>query len=244
MNVYMALSLFSLVILLYWIITEMFTILFRLTGLPDERARFQVISLLTGCGYTTKESELFLSSRSRRRLARVTMLFGYVFNITVISAFINVFLSLKASQVENFFMGILIPLGVVAVIFLFMRVPRVRAWGDGLLQRLADKLVVYGEDYNNVLPIDHIGTDSIAQVTLKHIPQQYAGLSLAQTNLRADTGILVMLVERSGGEVEAAGPDTVFALGDKLTVFGDYRTICRTFHAKESFDELWNSVTE
>ena len=133
MNLYTAVSLFSLIILIYWIITELFTILFRFTGLPDERARFQVISLLTGCGYTTRESEMFLSNRRRRRLARITMLFGYVFNITIVSAFINVFLSLKLSQVEHYYLGILIPLAVVAVIFVFIRVPVVRAWGDGLL---------------------------------------------------------------------------------------------------------------
>ena len=86
MNIYMALSLFSLIILLYWVITELFTILFRFTGLPDEKARFQVISLLTGCGYTTKESEMLLSTRQRRGLARATMLFGYVFNITIVTA--------------------------------------------------------------------------------------------------------------------------------------------------------------
>ena len=32
MNIYVALSRFSLIILLYWIISEMFTLLFRLTG--------------------------------------------------------------------------------------------------------------------------------------------------------------------------------------------------------------------
>ena len=70
MNIYMALSLFSFIILLYWIITELFTILFRMTGLPDERARFQVISLLTGCGFTTKESEMILARRRLRLLER------------------------------------------------------------------------------------------------------------------------------------------------------------------------------
>ena len=43
MNLYTALSLFSIIILVYWIITELFTILFRFTGLPDERARFQAL---------------------------------------------------------------------------------------------------------------------------------------------------------------------------------------------------------
>ena len=237
MNIYMALSLFSLVVLLYWIITELFTILFRFTGLPDERARFQVTSLLTGCGYTTKESETFLSSRSRRRLVRITMLFGYVFNVTVVSAFINVFVSMKNSQIGSFFLGSLIPLAVVAIILTFMRVPAVRSWGGALLQKLVNRFVVRGEAYNSVLLMDYIGTETIAQVTLKHIPEEYLGISLADMGLRAETGILVMLVEKPGQKPEPAGPDTVFAVGDKLTVFGDYAVICRTFHGKESFDD-------
>ena len=235
MNIYTALSLFSLIILVYWVITELFTILFRFTGLPDERARFQVISLLTGCGYTTKESEMFLSNRRRRRLARITMLFGYVFNITIVSAFINVFLSLKVSQVEHYYVGVLIPLAAVAIIFIFMRVPSVRSWGDGLLQKFADRLIGRTATFNSVLLLDYIGSDTIALVTLNHIPEEYQGVSLSKTGLRTDTGISVLLVESPGKRPVAAGPDTVFSVGDKLTVFGNYSTICKSFHAREHF---------
>ena len=235
MNIYMAFFLFSIIILIYWVITELFTILFRFTGLPDERARFQVISLLTGCGYTTKESEMFLSTRRRRRLARITMLFGYVFNITIVSAFINVFLSLKISQVGANTVGILIPLAAIAIIFVFMRVPKVRAWGDGMLQKLADRLVGRTDSFNAVQLLDYIGSDTIALVTLNNIPEQYQGVPLAKTGLKADTGILVMLVERPGSKPAPAGADTVFQVGDELTVFGDYAVICTAFHARERF---------
>ena len=238
MNVYMALVLFSLVVLVYWIITELFTILFRFTGLPDERARFQVISLLTGCGYTTKESEMFLSNRRRRHMARITMLFGYVFNITIVSAFVNVFLSLKLSQAEHYYFGILIPLAAVAIIFVFMRVPRVRAWGDTQLQRIADKLAGRTDSFNTVLLLDYIGAETIALVTLKHIPEEYQGVPLSQTGLKSNTGILVMLVERPGKKAVPAGADTVFSVGDKLTVFGDYNTISTAFHAREHFSDM------
>ena len=238
MNLYTALVLFSLIILVYWVITELFTILFRFTGLPDERARFQVISLLTGCGYTTKESEMFLSNRIRRRMARITMLFGYVFNITIVSAFINVFLSLKLSQAEHYYFGVLIPLAAVAIIFVFMRVPRVRAWGDTQLQRIADRLAGRTDSFNTVLLLDYIGTETIALVTLKHIPEEYQGVPLSQTGLKSNTGILVMLVEHPGQKAEPAGADTVFSVGDKLTVFGDYNTISQAFHAREHFAEI------
>ena len=236
MNIYMAFSLFSLIILLYWVITELFTIIFRFTGLPGEKARFQVISLLTGCGFTTRESEMILSSRSRRRLARITMLFGYVFNITIVSAFINVFFSLKLTQVENYLLAMPIPLAAVVLIFIFTRVPAVRAKADRLLERIAGR-IVHGDAGNTVMPLDYIGQDSITLVTLKDIPEEYQGVPLSETGLRADTGILVMLVESEGKKAEPAGADTVFQVGDKLTVFGDYATICRTFHARERFTE-------
>ena len=235
MNIYLALLLFSFIILLYWVITELFTFFFRLTGLPAEKARFQVISLLTGTGFTTRESEIILSSRLRRRLARITMLFGYVFNVTIVSAFINVFLSMKVIQVGHELFSFLIPLGTVALIFVFMRVPKIHAWGENLFRRLADRIFDRKETFNAVMLIDNIGTDSIAQVTLRHIPEEYQGLTLAETRLRPDTGIMVMLVEHQGGKAAAPSADTVFEIGDKLTVFGDYQTICKTFHAREHF---------
>ncbi len=180
---------------------------------------------------------MIISSRPRRRLARITMLFGYVFNITIVSAFINVFLSLKISQMEHVFVGVLIPLGVLAVIFFCMRVPRVRAWGDGLLQRVADRFLLRHDTFNTVTPVDYIGSDSIAQVTLHCIPEEYQDVPLSKTGLRADTGIMIMLVEHPGKKAVAAGADTVFTVGDKLTVFGDYATIRRSFHAREHFSD-------
>ncbi len=236
MNIYAAFSLFSIIILIYWVISELFTMLFRFTGLPDERARFQVMSLLTGCGFTTRESEMILSSRSRRRLARITMLFGYVFNITIVTAFINVFLSLKLTQVSHAFIGVLIPLGALIIILAFMRIHSVRAWGDALIERLAGRLL-HQDSSNTVLLLDYIGQDSIALVTLRKIPEAMEGKPLSQTGLRSENNLLVMLVERPGKKAAPVSGDTVFSPGDKLTVFGNYDSIRRVFEARERFTE-------
>ena len=235
MDIYPALLLFTFIIIIYWVIIELFTFFFHFTGLTTDRARFQVISLLTGTGFTTRESELILSSRHRRQLARITMLFGYVFNITIVSAFINVFLSMKLSQVSHQFVGFLIPLGTAALIFVLMRVPKIRAWIDSFLLRLADRIFDRRESFNAVLLVDNIGTESIARVKLRHIPEEYKGLTLAETRLRAETGIMVMLVERNGEKPAAAHANTVFEEGDSLTVFGNYNMICKSFHARQHF---------
>ena len=236
MNIYLAFSLFALVILVYWVISELFAMLFRFTGLPDEKARFQVISLLTGCGFTTHESELLLSTKSRRRLARITMLFGYVFNITIVSAFINVFFSFKISELAADLISSLIPLMVILFIFVFMRIPAVRAVADRLIERLAGR-ITHLDTANTIWLMDYIGRESIAQVTLNQVPESLEGKSLAESGLKTDHNILVMLVEPKGGKAVPAGAHTVFQPGDKLTVFGDYATVSRVFCARERFSE-------
>ena len=234
MNLILACSLFGAIILIYWIILELFTMMFRVAGLPDDKARFQVLSLLTGAGFTTRESEMLLSSKGRRKLAQITMLFGYVFNVTIVSAFVNVFLSLKLSQFDNFFMGVLIPLGVAALIIVLMRVRFIRKRIDRAFEKLAGR-IMHQEGVNTILLMDYIGKDSIAQVSLKEVPRELEGKTLAESGLKTKYNILVMLVERGGVKVEAANAGTIFAPGDKLTVFGQYKTISNVFNAKERF---------
>ena len=236
MNIYLAFSLFALIILGYWVISELFSLLFRFTGLPEEKARFQVISLLTGCGFTTHESELLLSTRSRRRLARLTMLFGYVLNLTIVSAFINVFFSLKVSELAADIISSIIPLSVVLFILAFIRVPKVRAWGDRLIEKLAGR-IIHKDTANTVWLMDYIGEDTIAQVTLYEVPEELKGVPLSASGLKTEQNILVMLVEPKGGKAEPAGADTVFQPEDKLTVFGNYAAISRVFRARERFSE-------
>lgn len=235
MNIYLAFTLFSVVILIYWVITGLFAMLFRFTGLPDEKARFQVISLLTGCGFTTRESEMLLSTKSRRNLARITMLFGYVFNITILSAFVNVFFSFNLTELSNYF-SILIPLFALAVILVFMRVPVIRSWGDRTIEKIAGR-IVHHDAINTALLLDYIGEDSITQVTLHVVPESLAGKKLSETRLKADHNLLVMLIERNKQKAEPPTADTVFQPEDKLTVFGKHAVICSVFQANEHFDD-------
>ena len=102
MTLSVSISLFFAVAVLYILIIDVFTILFRMSGMTEEKAKFQVISLLTNSGYTTKESELVVDKLVRRRLARTIMLFGYIFSVTIITAFVNVVLNLPKAIQEDF----------------------------------------------------------------------------------------------------------------------------------------------
>ena len=156
-----------------------------------------------------------------------------MFNVTIISALVNVFFSLKISEVVSDIVGMIIPLSAAVVIVLFIRIPKVRTWGERLLERIVGR-IVNRENENSVLLLDYIGNDSIAQVTLNKVPEPYVNKPLSESGIKNDHNLLVMLVDR--GKAEPATASTVFQDGDKLTVFGDYHTICRVFEAQERFD--------
>ena len=61
-------------IILYVIVIQIYSVLFRITGLAKEKAHFQAISLFTNSGFTTSESEVVTSERVRRGIAIAAMI--------------------------------------------------------------------------------------------------------------------------------------------------------------------------
>ncbi len=236
MNIYAAASLFAILIFMYWVISEVFTVIFRLIGLPEDKARFQVVSMLTGAGFTTHESEMILSTRSRRRLARITMLFGFVFNVTIVSAFVNVFVSMKLTHIGNTVLSMLIPISAVTAVILLTRYHRVRLWLDRKIESAADRYGA-GPGINGVTVIDQIGSRTLARVTLHKLPEHYSDKPLAEMDLKPVHGILVLMLEHEDGEAEVPNAETRFRQNDRVTVFGEYETICRELHAQERFTD-------
>ena len=69
------------------------------------------------------------------------------------------------------------------------------------------------------------------------MPEELREVPLAKTGLKAEKNILVMLIEDKSGKNEPAAAETVFCEGDRITVFGDYRTICEVFRTHEDFED-------
>ena len=80
---------FILFMTIFLIVIDFFSILFRLTGMPMKKARFQVISLLPSTGFTTKESEIIVQNPLRRKFASWLMIISYVSTATFISFFVK-----------------------------------------------------------------------------------------------------------------------------------------------------------
>lgn len=73
------------------IIVRIASTIMRLTGLPDNVARFQSLSAMTGTGFTTRESELIVNYPIRRRVLMTLMIIGNLGLVSVVSTFVVTF---------------------------------------------------------------------------------------------------------------------------------------------------------
>ncbi|XHU85513.1 hypothetical protein GW626_19625 [Peribacillus muralis] len=108
----------ALFMLLYFIIIvlviEISVTLLKLTGLKSKVARFQVISMLTGTGFTTDESKSIIDHPVRRKISMFLILFG-AFSLAVIISSISTLLSDDLRLTE---LSIIIGILVVATVFI------------------------------------------------------------------------------------------------------------------------------
>ncbi len=229
-----ALTLFVILIIIYQIIVDLFTVLFRFTGLPQEIARFQVVSILTGCGFTTEESEITISTLNRRKLARRIMIFGYAFTVTVMSALVNVFLSLNQLELRTLWWQLSIPLVALIILEALSRHHVVKRYLNNSIERLGEKLI-FRKVANRILVLDYRGKNTIAEVYIKKVPNTFRDILIRNSGLQENYGILVILIERSSKKTEKVHADDVIMDGDRLIVYGDYSSICKVFEADERY---------
>lgn len=228
MTLSVSISLFFAVAVLYILIIDIFTILFRMTGLTEEKAKFQVISLLTNSGYTTQESELIMGKLLRRRLARTIMLFGYIFSITIVTAFVNVVLNLPKAVQEDFW-TLTVILAVIFVIFMVVkRVPTAKQKFNELIEKMGRKWMFRGS-VNIVSVIDQYARGLVAGVSIAVVPECLRGKTLGESELMDRFGVRIILIQRAGDVVKYITRDTKIEVGDKLVVFGKLEKIREVF---------------
>lgn len=223
--------LFTFVIILFMIIAEIFTVLFRLTGLSEEKARFQTISLLTTCGYSTKESEIIMSVSSRRRLARVAMIIGYVFSACLISAIVTLIFNLSQPEQNQIWLPLLICAGAILLIVLLFKIKFIKKGFDNIIFKLGHKLSLK-KNQNLIKIIDNYGPNSIAEITLSILPENFIEKTIEQLKIKQNYGILILAITRGSKTISNVQKEDIFHKDDIVTVYGNIANI------KEVFEEM------
>ncbi|MGL4338441.1 MAG: TrkA C-terminal domain-containing protein [Turicibacter sp.] len=224
--------LFICFISVYLMIIEIFTVLFRLTGLTEEKAKFQVISLLTNSGFTTQESEIITGSKVRRQLARATMLFGYSFTVTIVSSVVNVFMELKNIELTNMLFVCIALLIFISLIYLIRKNIWVKQRFDRFIENIGNRLM-FGEKSNPLLLMDQYHSMAMVEVNLKNVPPCFKNRKLSDSNFRVKYNILILIIIRDGKVIQNVLGSTVLQQDDILVVFGPYKNIRELFERPE-----------
>lgn len=222
-----ALILFNILILIYQILIEIFTALCRLTGMSYEKAKFQVISLLTGTGFTTIESEGMVMTKRRRKLAQSIMLFSYIFNVSIVSIIVNVFMSTASSSLREVKVGILFTMWNI-ILIIFLRKSKI-------IRKLVDYLAVKISDYrsrrkeNYVTIYDTFGNKIIAEIEIRNIRKDMKGKTIEENQLKSKYNIQLLVIKRKEEIISQITPDTIIQENDTIVVFGRMKDIKTAF---------------
>jgi hypothetical protein len=203
-----------------FLVIEIAVSLMRSTGLKYEVARFQVISMLTSTGFTTKESELILGHPIRRRLGMFLILFG-LFSFAVIISSIS---SILNSELRTTYFAI-IPV-VLAIILYVLRLPQIEP-------RLKKKLNATMEQKFEITEL------SINEVLLHSEEDTLIDIPIGQNSSKADQtfsdlwgndkDINLLFIARGTEVVRRECMKTKFIAGDILYVYGSKNKIKSAF---------------
>ncbi len=228
MNITSALILFIFLALVYVSIIEIFTILFRLTGLTYDKAHFQVISMLTNSGFTTQDSEAITSSKVRRKLAKLTIIFGYLFTVIIMSSVVNIFLSLSNSEMENIWSSLIVIMFAIWAIYSINRFKKVRVFFDRHIEKIGNK-IMFGENSNPIVLLDIYGDNVMAEISLSKIPPVLDNVKLKNSGLKEKFKIQLILIKRDEKTLSILNGEEHLKQDDIVVVFGNYKNIRQLF---------------
>jgi hypothetical protein len=209
------------------IVVRIGTMALVMTGLPWDVASFQAYSAFFGVGFTTRESEMVVSDRNRRRIIKHLILAG---NVGVTAGFGSVIVAfVKANGTEEELRVVLWIASGIAALWLLSITPPVRQSIDWMIKKsLRTVGVVRPADFALLLRL-HAGF--VVEEVHVHEGSPLVGRTLRDLNLSGE-GVLVLGCSRAEpgrtreeGWVGTPSADFRFAVGDVLTVYGKQERI-------------------
>lgn len=205
------------------LVIEIGVILFHMTGLEKEIARYQVISMLTGTRFTTQESALIIDHTIRRRISSGLILFGY-FSLAVIISSIATILS-NDLRIE-------LLLIIIGILFVFLLIFKNKSVFIRLEDRFEHEM---DTEYNledwpmkTALALDE--EKMVAIIQIKH-GSDYIGQK-GRTLVEESLDVVLLIIRRGDEILRFDLFEVELQEGDKIMIIG------KEDHIKERYKEM------
>jgi hypothetical protein len=206
----------AFMIILLAVIMEIAASALKLTGLDIHTARFQALSALTGTGFTTKETELIMSHRQRRRIIMSLMVVGPIGFITILG---SVIFSIAEDIIIRQFIAIIL---VFLIILLITRSKKIMAFFHrGVEKQLKKRRYPRRVILEQVLQLSK--NYGICEIKIyRH--SKYAEKKLSETDFK-ERGFMVLAIERQDSLIAVPKGSDVLKDEDILVVFGNLHSL-------------------
>lgn len=226
-------------ILLYIIIilavVEINVMIFTFTGLDHHISRFQVISMLTGTGFTTGESELIIKHPVRRKLSAFLILFG-AFSLAVIISSISNVLSKNLFTKEISYIA-----GFLAILILLLKLPP--------LQKHLSKS--FRGKIKKVYDVEDL---PVREIFLKNQEDCFADIRISENSIYVgkritdqiakDGDINLLFIQRGNSRIRKGRLLTILKEGDVLFLYGDRQEIRGKFNFEIKMEKEESNSSE
>ena len=210
MSIILSLAVFCVL----WLLIEVFPILLKMTGLELNKARFQIISILTHTGFTTRESELIVQHPQRRRIASIVMIVSYVAQITLITLLFDLIYQNEKS-IFNLFI-------IFVILVIFITVVTKNKYIMDKFERVTEKILTKSVRKSKEGSIDKIlnlsPEFSIFEILIDG-KSSICNKKLRDIKLK-DKFIQILKIDRGSEVVEFPTAETMILHGDIIIVYG------------------------
>jgi hypothetical protein len=200
---------------------EISIISLKITGLSRVKARFQVISLLTSTGFTTRESELITQHPIRRKIAERIMIFKYFAGIVGTASLFNVYTSWIAKKIDM--SDVIIWIVLLALILLVIK----SKWIINRLDYFVEKQLIR-DSRRNKKRFKHgtlAGSGEFGIIDVVMGEGSYLiGTKLKEAGLKSSY-IQILQIDKGDKHYPFPKADYIFEAGDKLTMYGNLNSI-------------------
>jgi len=206
----------AFMIVLLAVVMEIAASALKLTGLDIHTARFQALSALTGTGFTTKETELIMNHKQRRRLVMSLMVLGPIGFITILG---SILFSIGEKVIVNQLIVIIL---VFLIILLITRSDKIMTTFHHSVEKQLKK-----RRYPRRIVLEQVLQLSkdygVCEILIgKH--SKSADKPLSATDFK-EKGFMVLAIEREEGLLTVPKGSDVLREGDVLIVFGNLHSL-------------------
>lgn len=211
----MSLIIFLILFILIWLLVEILAIVMKLTGLELSKARFQLISILTHTGFTTRESELIVQHPTRRKVASALMIISYVAQITLITLLFNVL-----TQATRNAIGTVIALSVMVVaVIIASQSKYLSDRFDRITERLLKNKIKKANNGNRIEQVLNLSPEFSIYELIVDTDSFICDKMLRELKLK-EQFIQILKIDRGSEVIDFPKADTRVLAGDRMIVYG------------------------